>query len=136
MRDKVIKSIAKTLLLSELPLPSFTVDDVKVCCTLHPQGLDDDWQNHSNMTLTATLFLSQKNSARKVTLAVSAYDGEIIENKDPIANSSAYREVTDEDRISRKLHMTVQKIASQEDIIFKTTSDKIGFKIEVRIEAG
>lgn len=67
---------------------------------------------------------------------MSTYDGEISKKKEPIGHSSTCRELTDEDHKNRELHMTVHQVASQEDIIFKTASDKIGFKFNVKIEAG
>ena len=88
---------------------------------------------HETCTNTTNL-LNETNC--KITLSVNTYDGEISENKKPIGHSSTSREVTDEDRRNRRLHMTVHEVASQDDIIFKTVSDKIGFKIKIKIEAG
>lgn len=88
---------------------------------------------HETRTNTPNL-LNETNC--KITLFVSTYDGEISEKKTPIGHSSTSREVTDEDRRNRRLHMTVHRVASQDDIIFKTVSDKIGFKIKVKIEPG
>ena len=76
------------------------------------------------------------NTLCTITLSVSTYDGEISEKTKPIGCSSASRRVTDEDRRNRRLHMTIHNVASQDNIIFKTVSDKLGFKIKIRIEAG
>ena len=145
LRDKTVKTITKTLFLpnSELPLPSFIVDNtnLKVCCSLHPLGLGNDRMGHNkSMTVTSAIHLPRVNSTCTnllneshctITLSVSIYDGEI-----EIGHSSASQRITDEDRRNRRVHMVVHHVASQDDIVFRTVSDKIGFKIKIRIEAG
>ena len=146
LRDKAVKIISKTLFLpnSEMPLPPFFVDNTKVCCSLHPLGLSNDRPvgHNKSMTVTSAIHLPHINTNLlnetncMITLSVSVYDGEIIHITKQIGHSSASRQITYEDRRNRQVHMVVHHVATQDDIIFKTISDKIGFKIKIRIEAG
>lgn len=149
LRDKTVKTISKTLFLpnSELPLHPFIVDNtnLKVCCSLHPLGLGNDRMGHNkSMTVTSAIHLPRVNSTctnllneshctiiLSVSVYKSIYDGEI-----KIGHSSASQRITDEDRKNRRVHMVIHHVASQDDIVFKTVSDRIGFKIKIRIEAG
>jgi hypothetical protein len=136
LRERVVKIISKTLTLpgSEIPLCPFTIDNVniKVCCSLHPLGLGEDREDQNrSMTVTSAIHLPRETHTNKITLSVSTYDGE-----KPIGHSRASREITDEDRRNRRLHMIIHQVARQEDIVLKVASPKIGFKIKFKIEAG
>ena len=127
-----------------MPLPPFIVNNTKVCCSLHPLGLGNDRMDHKSMTVTSAIHLPRINTCTNllnktncmITLSVSVYDGEIIDITKRIGHSSTSRRITEEDRRNRRVHMVVHQVASQDDIIFQTVSDKIGFKIKIRIEAG
>lgn len=120
--------------------PKFNVSGIRVVCQFHSQGLDQDISDHY-ATLTATFDLPKNPKKASVLnqqspvfkLSVFVYEG-AVEKKHLIGESSAARKLDDEDRQQFKMHMTVHRVVSLEELIFsEICPNKIIVKIVVEV---
>ena len=135
-------SIAMVSSQTNFNIPKFAVGDAKVECTLHPQGLDQDY-NDRRVTVTSIIHLpkhvrnadsiyAKPNSTFKVSVYI--YDG-VEEEERLIGQATTAHRISEEERKSLVVHMTVHNIISQEDIIFHRSHSE-NATVRVKAELG